>query len=170
MLLPAVKFYPGTACVSFVFSPMLPLAVALTLWWPCIQGSPPLFFCVVFWSTACCFYYRHLTNGRLDCKSRWVWVLHWWRINNRKRKNKQFTKNIYFWINVVSWICVFQCQPTALLRATDSTQGGWMALSVVYFRITYRLGRPHYVWNEYLYSVREKVEVRMTVCITVCVV
>ena len=34
-----------------------------------------------------------------------------------------------------------------------------MALSVVYFRITHRLGRPRYVWDEYLYSVREKVEV-----------
>ena len=41
-----------------------------------------------------------------------------------------------------------------------------MALSVVYFRITHRLGRPHYVWCEYLYSVLEKVEVRVTVCVT----
>ena len=47
-------------------------------------------------------------------------------------------------------VCVFQLQPTALLRASSSTQGGWMALSVVYFRITHRLGRPHYLWNEYL--------------------
>ena len=45
-----------------------------------------------------------------------------------------------------------------------------MALSVVYFRITHRLGRPHYVWDEYLYSVLEKVEVRVTVSVTVCVV
>ena len=44
-----------------------------------------------------------------------------------------------------------------------------MALSVVYFRIMHRLGRPHYVWDEYLYSVREKVEVRVTVSVTVCV-
>ena len=44
-----------------------------------------------------------------------------------------------------------------------------MALSVVYFQITHRLGRPHYVWDEYLYSVREKVEVRLTVSVTVCV-
>ena len=43
-----------------------------------------------------------------------------------------------------------------------------MALSVVYFRITHRLGRPHYVWDEYLYSVREKVEVRVTVSVTNC--
>ena len=42
-----------------------------------------------------------------------------------------------------------------------------MALSVVYFRITHRLGRPHYVWDEYLYNVREKVEVRVTVRVTV---
>ena len=45
-----------------------------------------------------------------------------------------------------------------------------MALSVVYFRITHRLGRPHYVWNEYLYSVWEKVEVGVIVSVTVCVV
>ena len=40
-----------------------------------------------------------------------------------------------------------------------------MALSVVYFRIMHLLGRPHYVWDEYLYSVREKVEVRVTVSV-----
>ena len=34
-----------------------------------------------------------------------------------------------------------------------------MALSVVYFRITHRLDRPQYVWDEYRYSVLEKVEV-----------
>ena len=45
-----------------------------------------------------------------------------------------------------------------------------MALSVVCFRITHRLGRPHYVWDEYLHSVREKVVVRVTVSVTVCVV
>ena len=45
-----------------------------------------------------------------------------------------------------------------------------MALSVVYFRITHRLDRPHYVWDEYLYRVREKVEVRVTVGVTVCIV
>ena len=45
-----------------------------------------------------------------------------------------------------------------------------MALSVVYFLITHRLGRPHYMWDEYLYSVVEKVEVRVTVSVTVCVV
>ena len=45
-----------------------------------------------------------------------------------------------------------------------------MALSMVYFQFTYRLGRPNYVWDEYLYSVLEKVEVRVTVCVTVCVV
>ena len=50
-------------------------------------------------------------------------------------------------------MCVFQCQPTALLYASGFTQGGLMALSVVYFQITHRLGRPHYVWEEYLYSV-----------------
>ena len=48
-----------------------------------------------------------------------------------------------------------------------------MALSVVYFRIMHHLGRPHYVWDEYLYSVLDKVEVRVTVSVTVycyCVV
>ena len=58
----------------------------------------------------------------------------------------------------------------ALLRASGSAQGGYMALSVVYFRITHRLGRPHYMWDEYLYSVREKVEVGVIVSVTVCVV
>ena len=44
-----------------------------------------------------------------------------------------------------------------------------MALSVVYFQSTHRVGRPHYVWDEYLYSVLEKVEVRMTVkCNCLC--
>ena len=33
-----------------------------------------------------------------------------------------------------------------------------------------RLGRSHYVWDEYLYSVLKEVEIRMTVCVTVCVV
>ena len=47
---------------------------------------------------------------------------------------------------------------------------GFLALSMVYFQITHRLGRPHYVWDEYLYSVLEKVEVRVTVSVTVCVV
>ena len=67
-------------------------------------------------------------------------------------------------------VCVFQCQPTALLRASGSSQGGHMALSMVYFQFTHRLGRPHYVWDEYLYSVLEEVKVRVTVCVTVCVV
>ena len=45
-----------------------------------------------------------------------------------------------------------------------------MALSVVYFQVTHRLDRPHYVWDEYLFSLLEKVEVRVTVSVTVCVV
>ena len=63
-----------------------------------------------------------------------------------------------------------QCQPTAVLRASGSTQGGQMALSGVYFQITHRMGRPQYVWGEYLCSVLEKVEVRVTVSVSVCVV
>ena len=35
-----------------------------------------------------------------------------------------------------------------------------MALSVVYFQIMHCLDRPHYMWDEYLHSVLEKVEVR----------
>ena len=45
-----------------------------------------------------------------------------------------------------------------------------MALSVVYFQITHCLGRPHYMRDEYLYNVLEKVEIRLTVSVTVCVV
>ena len=37
------------------------------------------------------------------------------------------------------------------------------------FSIHAPLGQTHYVWDEYLYSVLEEVEVRMTVCLTVCV-
>ena len=68
-------------------------------------------------------------------------------------------------------VCVraFQCQPTALLCALGSSQGGYMALSLVYFQFTHRLARPHYVWDEYLYSVLEEVEFRVTVSVTVCV-
>ena len=40
-----------------------------------------------------------------------------------------------------------------------------MALNVVYFQFMHRLGRSHYVWDEYLYSVLEEVEVRVTVCV-----
>ena len=43
-------------------------------------------------------------------------------------------------------------------------------IKCVYFQITHHLGRPHYVWDEYLYSVLEKVEVRVTVSVTVCIV
>ena len=67
-------------------------------------------------------------------------------------------------------VCAFQCEPTALLRASGFAQGGQMALSVVYFQFMHRLDRPHYMWDEYLYSVLEEVEVRVTVCVTVCVV
>ena len=45
-----------------------------------------------------------------------------------------------------------------------------MVLCVVYFRFMHHLGRPHYVWDEYLYSVLEKVAVRVIVSVTVCVV
>ena len=45
-----------------------------------------------------------------------------------------------------------------------------MVLRVVYFLITHHLGRLHYVWDEYLCSVLEEVEIRVTVHVTVCVV
>ena len=32
------------------------------------------------------------------------------------------------------------------------------------------IGQTTYVWDEYLYSVLEEVEVRVTVCVTVCIV
>ena len=68
---------------------------------------------------------------------------------------------------------VYVCVPMpthCTITASGSTQGGYMALSVIYFRITHRLGRPQYVWDEYLYSVRKKVKFRVTVSVTVCVV
>ena len=45
----------------------------------------------------------------------------------------------------------------------------WLWVWSIY-RITHRLGKPHYVWDEYMYSIQEKVEVRVTVSVTVCVV
>ena len=45
-----------------------------------------------------------------------------------------------------------------------------MALSVVYLQITHRWGRPHYVCDEYLKRVLYEVELRVTVCVAVCVV
>ena len=36
-----------------------------------------------------------------------------------------------------------------------------MALTVIYFQFMHRLGRPHYMWDEYLYRVQEEVEVRV---------
>ena len=45
-----------------------------------------------------------------------------------------------------------------------------MTLSVVYFQFMHRLGRTHYMWDEYLYSVLEEVEVGVIVSVTVCVV
>ena len=46
-----------------------------------------------------------------------------------------------------------------------------MALSVVYFLLMHRLGRPYYMWEEYLYSVLEEdEEIRVTVRVSVCVI
>ena len=43
-----------------------------------------------------------------------------------------------------------------------------MALSVVYFQFTHRLGGPHYVWDEYLYSVLEEVRYGDCMCKCLC--
>ena len=72
-------------------------------------------------------------------------------------------------------MCVCECvcvpMPThCILRVLGSAQGGYMALSVVYLQFMHHLGRPHCVWDEYLYSVLEKVKVRVTVCVPVYVV
>ena len=65
-------------------------------------------------------------------------------------------------------LCVFQCQPTALLCAIHAR---WLdGVKCGLFSNHAPLGRSHYVWDEYLYSVLEKVEVRLTVSVTVCVV
>ena len=89
-------------------------------------------------------------------------------VNKYPLRERIYIYNTYMGVCVC--VCVFECQPTALLRASGSAQGGYLALSVVYFQFTHRLGRPHYVWDEYLYSVQEEVEVRVTACVTVCVV
>ena len=40
-----------------------------------------------------------------------------------------------------------------------------MALSIVYFQIKHHWGRPHFVWDEYLYSELQKVEVGVSNCV-----
>ena len=66
------NFYSGTGCLPFVLSPILSPAVALTLYWQHIQGSPPLGICLLFWSTEYYSSYRHLNRRHLGCKSRGV--------------------------------------------------------------------------------------------------
>ena len=65
-------------------------------------------------------------------------------------------KIFHFWAPICVCMCVYVCvcvcstaDPTALLRALG-------------FSLTHRLGRPHYVWDEY--GVLEEVEIRVTVC------
>ena len=69
-------------------------------------------------------------------------------------------------------VCVFVCSNANPLHyyalRVPRKADKWRC--VVYFQITHRLGRPHYVWDEYLHSVLEKVKVRVTVSVTVCVV
>ena len=75
-------------------------------------------------------------------------------------------------LNILKCVCACVPMPTHCTITCFGFLARWieMALNVVYFRITHSLGRPHYVWDEYLYSVREKVEARVTVSVTVCVV
>ena len=90
---------------------------------------------------------------------------HWLHNNRNKQPSGTHSKILH-----AMWpICVFQCQPSALLRASGST---WIdGVKCGLFSNHAPLGgRPHYVWNEYLYTVREKVEVRVTVGVTVSVV
>ena len=63
-------------------------------------------------------------------------------------------------------VCVFSnANPVHYYALWVPRKADRWRLSVVYFRITHRLSRPHYMWDEYLYSVWEKVEVRVTVCV-----
>ena len=124
------------------------------------QGGPPLCVCLVF-----CFkvsaLLRALTHGNLGCKFWGIYVLHW---GGRKEEiyNADDHLRKCYWIQGLdkkSWqqfdisdmalftgvqhlytfnICLLQCQPTALLRASSSAQGGQMGLSVVYFQFTHR--------------------------------
>ena len=68
----------------------------------------------------------------------------------------------FIWLERERWVspmcvCVCVCftMPTQLhyYALGIPVPGGYMALSAVYFRFTHRLGRPHYVWDEYLYGV-----------------
>ena len=78
---------------------------------------------------------------------------------------------LQFIYNICICVCVFSnVNPLHYYALRGFAQGGQMALSAVYFRFTYRLGKPHYVWDEYLYGVLKEVEVGVTVCGGVCVV
>ena len=81
------NFCPGTGCECplTVFCPVLSLMVALTLYWPEIQGGPPLRVCLVLWSTVSSSPYRHSTHGHLDSKSQRMLDLHWEKANNREK-------------------------------------------------------------------------------------
>ena len=72
------NLYPGIWYVSFVFCPVLSLAVALTFCSPHIHALVLLSSVLVH---ICGFPYRHMTIGNLDCKFRWVVVLYWGRVN-----------------------------------------------------------------------------------------
>ena len=87
------------------------------------------------------------------CSATDLFILH---MQLQQRQGVKIISN-YVYVCVCVCVCVFQCKHTALLRPSGSAQGGEMAVSVVYFRIMHRLDRPHFVWEEYLHSVLEKV-------------
>ena len=92
-----------------VFCPVFSLALALTLCWPHIQGSPPLCICLVFWSRFCCSPYTHITHRHLGCKSREVyslWETTWDKI--LKVDRKWFTLSL---AQLLLWCWRHWCHP-----------------------------------------------------------
>ena len=66
-------------------------------------------------------------------------------------------------------MCVFVPMPTHCTIMRFGFHARWID-GVKCGLLSNHGGRPHYVWDEYLYSVREKVEVGVIVSVTVCVV
>ena len=81
----------GTECVSYVFCSVLSPSVALTSWWPHIQGDPNMCICLLFCGLVRCFSYRYLTIGHLCCKSRGVVFLQMGdcRLYNKREEEKE---------------------------------------------------------------------------------
>ena len=71
-------------------------------------------------------------------------------------------------------VCVCVCVCVSNANPLNFTCFGFRAMridgvSVVYFIFSHLLGRSHYVGDVYLYLCTEISEVRVTVCVTVCV-